>query len=167
MSPALKCRDGVLDGGIGRDHDEKRFRTELEHAVQHRDPVGAGELHVAQDDLRLEGFDLGKGRWQGRGPWRPRSTRPARNSLSVAAITSSSSTIKIRPRGGTGSPALASSFSISGVTGFMKSRLRRPPPAASAGAGPAEIGFARSPSSRGSAGSADRWATALLLSVAA
>ena len=33
-------------------------------AVQDRDPVGAGQLHVAEDDLRLEGFDLGQGRGQ-------------------------------------------------------------------------------------------------------
>ena len=33
-------------------------------AVQDGDPVGAGELDVAEDDLRLECLDLGEGRGQ-------------------------------------------------------------------------------------------------------
>ncbi len=54
VSPALKCGDGIFDRGIRGDHDEQRFRADLKHAVQDGDPVGAGKLDIAQDDLRLE-----------------------------------------------------------------------------------------------------------------
>ena len=64
VSPALKCGDGIFDRRIGRDHDEQRFRPDLEHAMQDGDSVGSGKLDVAEYDLRLERFDLRKGRIQ-------------------------------------------------------------------------------------------------------
>ena len=105
LSPALERGDGVLDRRVGRDHDEQRLRADLQRAVRARSGRRRREA----------------GRRRGRRP--ARTTRPApgaagmsaavatskrspwRNSLSVAAITSSSSTIRTRPRGAGGSLA--------------------------------------------------------------
>ena len=65
MSPALKCGDGVLDRGVGRDHDEQVSGRTWSSAVRARvEAVGAGKLDVAEHDVGLERLDQGQGRRQ-------------------------------------------------------------------------------------------------------
>ena len=69
MSTAPERGDGTLNRRKCGDHDEQSFWAKLERAVEDGDPIGARQLNVAEDDLRLEGFYLGEsgGKVCGRG----------------------------------------------------------------------------------------------------
>ena len=102
VGSALKGGDGVFHRRIGGDHDEQGLGAKLKRPVQNGDPVSPGKLNVAEDDLGLECFDLGQSRGKVSRHGHLESLA-LEKLLEVAAMTSSSSTIKMRPRGAAGS----------------------------------------------------------------
>ncbi len=59
MGAALKRLDGVLDGGVGRNEEDERFRAEVMQPFEELQAVDAGKLHIAQG--RVETALLGPG----------------------------------------------------------------------------------------------------------
>ena len=62
VRPALEGRDGVLDRGVGGDHQDQGLGPDLEQAVEQFEAVGAGQLDVAEGQVGLEPLGEGQGR---------------------------------------------------------------------------------------------------------